>query len=112
MPSLGGYRPYGLASILTGLESIEYVWDMLDRRIVARQPPPTCNSTGTSVGIACIHGLLYHNHGSQKRLRERPPKHNTATTGLCMAYCTLREQLFAWKMTYPDMTIRVMNDKP
>ncbi|GFU90888.1 uncharacterized protein TNCV_4922211 [Trichonephila clavipes] len=65
------------------------------------------------VQIPCnIHGLLYHNHGSQKRSRERTPKHNTATTGLCMTYCTLREQLFAWKTAYPDMTIRVMNDKP
>ncbi|GFU71649.1 uncharacterized protein TNCV_3035891 [Trichonephila clavipes] len=58
-----------------------------------------------------IHGLLYHNHGSQKRPRERPPNYNTATTGLCMIYCTLREQLFAWKMAYPDTTISGMNDK-
>ncbi|GFV82836.1 uncharacterized protein TNCV_4148041 [Trichonephila clavipes] len=42
MPSIGGYHPYGLASILTGLESIEHVWDMLGRRIGARQPPLTC----------------------------------------------------------------------
>ncbi|GBN07644.1 hypothetical protein AVEN_107920-1, partial [Araneus ventricosus] len=40
MLSIGGYHPYGLASILTG--PIEHVWDMLDRRIAARQPPPTC----------------------------------------------------------------------
>ncbi|GFT24255.1 uncharacterized protein TNCV_2064791 [Trichonephila clavipes] len=26
MPSIGGYHPYGLASILTGLEPIEHVW--------------------------------------------------------------------------------------
>ncbi|GFY05632.1 uncharacterized protein TNCV_4402991 [Trichonephila clavipes] len=65
------------------------------------------------VQIPCsIHGLLYHNHGSQKCLRERPPKHNTATTGMFMTYCTSREQLFAWKTAYPDMTISVMNDKP
>ncbi|GFW84774.1 uncharacterized protein TNCV_680621 [Trichonephila clavipes] len=42
MPSIGGYHPYGLASILTGLESIEHVWDMLGRRIAAHQPPSTC----------------------------------------------------------------------
>ncbi|GFX11805.1 uncharacterized protein TNCV_2995901 [Trichonephila clavipes] len=42
MPSIGGYHPYGLARILTGLNSIEHVWDMLGRRIAARQPPPTC----------------------------------------------------------------------
>ncbi|GFU52623.1 hypothetical protein TNCV_3729241, partial [Trichonephila clavipes] len=29
----GGYHPYGLASILTGLESIEHVWGMLRQRI-------------------------------------------------------------------------------
>ncbi|GFX56302.1 nibrin [Trichonephila clavipes] len=50
MPSIGGYHPYGLASILTGLESnracVGYVW------------PTNCNpstpshlSTGTSEGI-------------------------------------------------------------
>ncbi|GFY19726.1 uncharacterized protein TNCV_4648981 [Trichonephila clavipes] len=65
------------------------------------------------VQIPCsIHGLLYHNHGYQKRPRYRPPKHNTATIGLCMTYCTLKEQLFAWKTAYPDSTIGVMNDKP
>ncbi|GFU48545.1 uncharacterized protein TNCV_1439221 [Trichonephila clavipes] len=41
MPSIGGYHPYGLASILTGLESngacVGYAWG----RIAARQPPPT-----------------------------------------------------------------------
>ncbi|GFU58004.1 transposable element Tcb1 transposase [Trichonephila clavipes] len=42
MSSIGGYHPYGLASILTGLESIEHGWDMLDRRIAVRQPHPTC----------------------------------------------------------------------
>ncbi|GFV60673.1 uncharacterized protein TNCV_4180091 [Trichonephila clavipes] len=42
MPSIGGYHPYGLASILTGLNPIEHVWDILGRRIAARQPPPTC----------------------------------------------------------------------
>ncbi|GFX23236.1 nibrin [Trichonephila clavipes] len=59
MPSLGGYHPYGLASILIGLESnracVEYAW------------PTNCSpstpfhlSTGTSEGIACamITGLL------------------------------------------------------
>ncbi|GFV35874.1 uncharacterized protein TNCV_2866341 [Trichonephila clavipes] len=65
------------------------------------------------VQIHCsIHGLLYHNHGSQKCPRERPPKHNTATTGMFTTYCTSREQLIAWKTAYPDMTISVMNDKP
>ncbi|GFW78029.1 uncharacterized protein TNCV_134991 [Trichonephila clavipes] len=42
MPSIGGYHPNGLASILTGLEPIEHVWDMLGRRISALQPPLTC----------------------------------------------------------------------
>ncbi|GFS80824.1 uncharacterized protein TNCV_1334521 [Trichonephila clavipes] len=43
MPSIGGYHPYGLARILTGLtHPIELVWDMLGPRIAARQPPPTC----------------------------------------------------------------------
>ncbi|GFX97867.1 uncharacterized protein TNCV_4905181 [Trichonephila clavipes] len=37
----------------------------------------------------CIHGLLYHSHGFQRRPKELPPKHNTATTDLCMTYCTL-----------------------
>ncbi|GFY27257.1 DDE_3 domain-containing protein [Trichonephila clavipes] len=37
MPSIGGYHPYGLASMW-----IEHVWDMLGRRIAARQLPPTC----------------------------------------------------------------------
>ncbi|GFU87251.1 uncharacterized protein TNCV_738281 [Trichonephila clavipes] len=41
MPSIGGYHPYGLASILTGLNPIEHMWDMIGRRIAARQPPPT-----------------------------------------------------------------------
>ncbi|GFU79698.1 uncharacterized protein TNCV_4037051 [Trichonephila clavipes] len=45
------------------------------------------------VQIPCsIHGLLYHNRGSQKWPREGPPKHNTATTGMFM---TSREQLLA-----------------
>ncbi|GFU13678.1 uncharacterized protein TNCV_939181 [Trichonephila clavipes] len=44
MPSIGGYHPYGLASILTGLEFNKALWDMLGRRIAARQPPPTCLS--------------------------------------------------------------------
>ncbi|GFU59022.1 uncharacterized protein TNCV_794331 [Trichonephila clavipes] len=42
MPSIGGYHPYGLASILTGLNPIEHECDMLGRRIAARQPPPAC----------------------------------------------------------------------
>ncbi|GFY17814.1 nibrin [Trichonephila clavipes] len=29
MPLIGGYHPYGLASILTALESIEHMWDIL-----------------------------------------------------------------------------------
>ncbi|GFX04953.1 uncharacterized protein TNCV_2249361 [Trichonephila clavipes] len=41
-----------------------------------------------------IHGMLYHNHRSQKCPRERPLEHNTATTGMFMNYCTSREQLF------------------
>ncbi|GFV33382.1 uncharacterized protein TNCV_4733051 [Trichonephila clavipes] len=42
MSSIGGYHPYGIASILAGLESIELVWDMVGRRIAARQSPSTC----------------------------------------------------------------------
>ncbi|GFV64347.1 uncharacterized protein TNCV_2502651 [Trichonephila clavipes] len=42
MPSIGGYHPYGLASILTGLESNRACMDMLGRRIAAHQTPPTC----------------------------------------------------------------------
>ncbi|GFU14733.1 uncharacterized protein TNCV_4228871 [Trichonephila clavipes] len=42
MPSFGGYHPYRLVSILTELESIEHVWDMLGRRLAARQPHPIC----------------------------------------------------------------------
>ncbi|GFV08784.1 transposable element Tcb2 transposase [Trichonephila clavipes] len=42
MPSIGGYLPYGVASIRSELESIEHVRDMLGRRIAARQPPTTC----------------------------------------------------------------------
>ncbi|GFX05832.1 HTH_Tnp_Tc3_2 domain-containing protein [Trichonephila clavipes] len=43
VPSIGGYHPYGSVSILTpDSKSIEHVWDMLGRRIAARQPPPTC----------------------------------------------------------------------
>ncbi|GFW77548.1 uncharacterized protein TNCV_2499401 [Trichonephila clavipes] len=42
MPSIGGYHPYGLASMLTGLEFNKALWDMLGRRIAALQPPPTC----------------------------------------------------------------------
>ncbi|GFV65267.1 uncharacterized protein TNCV_4572671 [Trichonephila clavipes] len=40
MSSIGGYHPYGLASILTELET-NRACDMLDGRIAARQPPPT-----------------------------------------------------------------------
>ena len=53
--------------------------------------------------LHCIQGLLYHNQGFQRRSRERPLKHNTTTTSLCMTCCTLREQLFAWKTAYADM---------
>ncbi|GFW42506.1 transposable element Tcb1 transposase [Trichonephila clavipes] len=43
MPSIGGYHPYKLASILTpDLNPIEHVWDMLGRRISSRKPPPIC----------------------------------------------------------------------
>ncbi|GFU92265.1 uncharacterized protein TNCV_1338461 [Trichonephila clavipes] len=40
MPSIGGYHPYGLASILTGLESNRAC--VHGRRIAARQPTLTC----------------------------------------------------------------------
>ncbi|GBM03519.1 hypothetical protein AVEN_95411-1 [Araneus ventricosus] len=37
------------------------------------------------VQIVCsFHGLFYHNYGSQSHPQEHPPKHNTATTSLCM----------------------------
>ncbi|GFW19071.1 transposable element Tcb1 transposase [Trichonephila clavipes] len=44
MHSIGGCHPYGLASTLLTLElnSVQYVWDMLGRRVAARKPPPTC----------------------------------------------------------------------
>ncbi|GFY19179.1 uncharacterized protein TNCV_4225431 [Trichonephila clavipes] len=42
MSSIGGYHPYGLTSILTGLESKKRVCYMLGRRIAAHQPLPTC----------------------------------------------------------------------
>ncbi|GFV35384.1 nibrin [Trichonephila clavipes] len=52
MPSIGGYHPYGLANILTGLES--------NRAFVGYAWPTNCSpltpshlSTGTSEGIAC-----------------------------------------------------------
>ncbi|GFX77642.1 uncharacterized protein TNCV_1105591 [Trichonephila clavipes] len=41
MPSIGGYHPYGLASILTRLESNRACVGYDGRRIAARQPPPT-----------------------------------------------------------------------
>ncbi|GFT94973.1 uncharacterized protein TNCV_1472611 [Trichonephila clavipes] len=41
MPSIGGYHPYGLPTYSQDLNPIEHVWDMLDRRIAALQPPPT-----------------------------------------------------------------------
>ena len=37
--------------------------------------------------------------------------HNIATTSLLMICCTRREQLFAWKTAYPNMTIDVMTEK-
>ncbi|GBM49506.1 hypothetical protein AVEN_85956-1 [Araneus ventricosus] len=61
--------------------------------------------------VRSFHGLFYHNYGSQSRPRERPPKHNTATTSLCMTCYTREEQLFAWQTAYPDTNIDVMNEK-
>ncbi|GFW06682.1 nibrin [Trichonephila clavipes] len=49
VPLIGGYPPYGLASILTGLESIEHVWDM---QIDCSPSTPSHLSTGTTEGIA------------------------------------------------------------
>ncbi|GFW92558.1 transposable element Tcb1 transposase [Trichonephila clavipes] len=42
MPSIGGYHPMDWSAYSPGLNPIEHVWDMLGRRIAARQPPPTC----------------------------------------------------------------------
>ncbi|GFX78649.1 nibrin [Trichonephila clavipes] len=51
MPSIGGYHPYGLASILTGFESnrtyVGYAWQMN-----CSPSTPSHLSTGTSEGIA------------------------------------------------------------
>ncbi|GFU01137.1 nibrin [Trichonephila clavipes] len=51
MPSIGGYHPYGLASILTGLESnracVGYAWSTN-----CSPSTPSHLSTGTSEGIA------------------------------------------------------------
>ncbi|GBN29497.1 hypothetical protein AVEN_142180-1 [Araneus ventricosus] len=51
----------------------------------------------------------------QLRVPEPPmrtsPKHNTATTSLCMTCYTRGEQLFAWQTAYLDTTIDVMNEK-
>ncbi|GFS96672.1 transposable element Tcb1 transposase [Trichonephila clavipes] len=47
--SVGEYHPYGFSSILTDLNPIEHVWNMLARRIAAREPHL---STGTLEGIA------------------------------------------------------------
>ncbi|GFW33367.1 transposable element Tcb1 transposase [Trichonephila clavipes] len=35
-------HPHGPASILTGLNLVEHVWNMLVLQIAVRQPPPTC----------------------------------------------------------------------
>ncbi|GBM88009.1 hypothetical protein AVEN_185942-1 [Araneus ventricosus] len=61
--------------------------------------------------VRSFHRLFYHNYGSQSRPLERPPKHNAATTSLCMTCCTRGEQQFAWQKAYPDTTIDVMNQK-
>ncbi|GFW82299.1 hypothetical protein TNCV_3817801 [Trichonephila clavipes] len=54
MPSIGGYHPYGLGSILTGLESIEHVLDKLGRRIAARQLlPPVYRNFGALLDEWC-----------------------------------------------------------
>ncbi|GFT95713.1 uncharacterized protein TNCV_310891 [Trichonephila clavipes] len=42
MPSIGGYHPYMLTRILTGLESNRASVGCAWRRIAARQPPSTC----------------------------------------------------------------------
>ncbi|GFT21458.1 nibrin [Trichonephila clavipes] len=51
MPSIGGYHPYGLASILTGLESnracVGYTWPTN-----CSPSTPSHLSTGTSEGSA------------------------------------------------------------
>ncbi|GFV74755.1 transposable element Tcb1 transposase [Trichonephila clavipes] len=45
------------------LNPIEHVWDMLDRRIAARQPPPTCLPLATSARV----NLLSQGVLSQRR---------------------------------------------
>ncbi|GFU91105.1 putative transposable element [Trichonephila clavipes] len=60
MPSIGGYQPYGLASILTGLESnracVKYIWP-------TNCSPSTLShlSTGTSEGITCLVESFFKN---------------------------------------------------
>ncbi|GFV70751.1 transposable element Tcb1 transposase [Trichonephila clavipes] len=42
MPSIGGYHLMNCPAYSPDLNPIEHVWDILGRRIAARQPPPTC----------------------------------------------------------------------
>ncbi|GBL84645.1 hypothetical protein AVEN_191105-1 [Araneus ventricosus] len=56
MPSIGRYHPYGLASILTGLESIEHVWICLAENY-SRQPlPPVYRNFG---GHCLMSGVIF-----------------------------------------------------
>lgn len=58
--------------------------------------------------IRSFHGMFYHNHRWQKCPPECPPKPNTATTDLCMTWCTLGKQLYSGRL-YSDTAIDLTN---
>ncbi|GFX91509.1 hypothetical protein TNCV_3680951 [Trichonephila clavipes] len=63
MPSIGGYHPYGLASILPDLNPVEHVWDMLGRRIAARQPSHLSTGTSEDCSKTPVELLSYSDEG-------------------------------------------------
>ncbi|GFV06375.1 hypothetical protein TNCV_4491981 [Trichonephila clavipes] len=58
MPSIRGYHPYGLVSILTDLNPIEHVWDMLGRPNYSCVNPstPVC---GLQRGYCLMSGVIF-----------------------------------------------------
>lgn len=48
---------------------------------------------------------FYYNHRPHRHLLEISSIYNTATIDLCLTYCKLRRQLFAWKTAFHDMSI-------